>query len=328
MDSPGGENVNCLAKLRQPVYLRDVAFLKAYGNACFKLVQCRSVRNKGVFEDRPHVQKNTVNETKLSSNISRARNRVREYGLCNPWDYFATMTINPKFFDSYDLKVFKKVLAQWIRDYNKKHGTHVKYLLVPEKHKSGAWHLHGFFMGLSLDDLAPFTLDMKIPEYIREKLKKGETVYFWPAYQDKFGWNIVEPIRDLAKASSYITKYVTKDLEASVTELGSHLYYCSQGLKRAQLLKKGSMAATIEPDFENDYCKVNWFSRDQHTAEELSLLICNPKDIVAEKEPNCNGDNSNGLGRILDRTEDTWQHIKNSAVLRPFFGPVRPFCRC
>lgn len=318
--------MNCLARLRQPLYLRNVAFLKAYGNTGFKLVQCKSVRNKGVVDDRPNVKKNTVNETKLSSNISRARSRIREYGLCNPWDYFVTMTINQVFFNRYDLKAFKKVLSQWIRDYNKKHGTNIKYLLIPEKHKNGAWHFHGFFMGLSLDNLSPFTLDMKIPEYIREKLKKGETVYFWPAYQDKFGWNIVEPIRDLAKATSYITKYITKDLEDSVSDLGAHLYYCSQGLKRAQVLKKGSMAATIEPDFENEYCKINWFDGATNTADELSFLIVNSKDSIHQEGTNCN-DHKTGHDGISDRTADTGEHPQDSAILQPFLRPIRRLCK-
>lgn len=272
--------MNCLLRFRKPLYVRDVAILKSYDGVAYKLTQSSCIRNKGVLDDRPRSEKCTVNDEKLSNNISRARNAVRELALCNPWEYFLTMTINQAFFDRYDLKSFKKVLFQSIWDYNKKHGTNVKFLLIPEKHKDGAWHFHGFFMGLPANHLVLFTLEQKLPNYIRDKLKNGESVYNWPFYAEKFGFIDIEPIRSREKAASYITKYITKDLENSVSELGAHLYYCSQGLQRAKELKRGVMAATITPDFENDYCKVNWFDGATNTADELSLLIVNSKDII------------------------------------------------
>jgi len=272
--------MNGVLSLRAPLYLRNLAILKAYGGVAYKLVQCACVRNRGVEDDSPRPQKGTVNSEKLSSNIVRARSKIREYGLCNPWEFFVTMTINPEYFNRYNLKEFKKVLSQWIRNYNKKYGTNIKYLLIPEKHKNGAWHLHGFIMGLPKEHLTPFTLEQKLPQYIREKLLKGEEAYDWRAYQERFGWVNVEPIRSREKATSYITKYITKDLEATVTELGAHLYYCSQGLERAKEVKKGAMAATITPDYENDFCKVNWFD-GSHTVEELSSLIADDEHIIS-----------------------------------------------
>ena len=299
--------MNCLMRLRKPLYLRDVAILKSYDGVSYKLTRSSCIRNKGVEDDRPRSQKGTVNDEKLSNNIIRARNKVREYGYCNPWDYFVTMTINRAFFDRYNLKAFKKVLSQWIRDYNKKHETNVKYLLIPEKHKNGAWHLHGFIMGLPADHLVPFTLNQKLPTYILDKLKNGESIYNWPAYAEKFGFIDVEPIHSRKKATSYITKYITKDLEDSVSELGAHLYYCSQGLQCAKEVKRGVMAATITPDFENDFCKVNWFDGATNTAEELSSLISNSKDSIHEKETDCN-DHTAGFDRVPYRTADTGKH--------------------
>ena len=317
--------MNCLARLRKPLYVRDVAILKSYDGVVYKLTQSSCIRNKGVLDDRPRPEKGTVNYEKLSNNISRARNMVREYGYCNPWDYFVTMTINQAFFDRYDLKSFKKVLSQWIRDYNKKYGTNVKYLLIPEKHKDGAWHLHGFIMGLPADHLVSFTLKQKLPNYIRDKLKHGEPVYNWPAYAEKFGFVDAEPIHSREKATSYITKYITKDLADSVSELGAHLYYCSQGLQRAKEVKRGVMAATITPDFENDYCKVNWFDGATNTADELSLLITNSKDSIHHERTDCN-DHTAGYFGISDRTADTGEYPQDVAVLQPFFRPIFRLC--
>ena len=33
------------------------------------------------------------------------------------------------------------------------------------------------------------------------------------------------------------------------------------------------MAATIVPDFENDFCKLNWFDAARYSAEQLAALI-------------------------------------------------------
>ncbi len=258
---------------RQPLYLNDVAILKQYGDDLFKIVQCKSIRNKGIEMDGAYVKKGSVNDEKLSNNITRARSTVTELGLCNPWEQFATLTISANNLDRYDLKAFRKVLSQWIRDYNKRHGCDIKYVLIPEQHKDGAWHAHGFFMGIPPDHLTPFTLSDRLPHYIREKLKRGEAVYNWQAYAKKFGFIDLEPIRNRQAATYYILKYITKDLERSVTEQGAHLYYASQGLRRAREIKRGTMAATIAPDFENDYCKINCFSGQEHSAEELAALI-------------------------------------------------------
>lgn len=263
-----------LAGLRKPLYLHDLAVLKQFGDTGFKLTQSRCVRNKGVESpEKQYVPKGSVNEEKLDNNIARARSKVREYGLCNLWSLFGTFTIDSQKFDRYDLPKYHKAMAQWVRDYNKKFGTSIRYLNIPEPHKDGAWHEHGLLMGIPLDHLRLFTLNEKLPKYIRDKLEAGQLVYDWPAYREKFGWVIIEPIRDLQRAVSYITKYITKDLAQSVSELGAHLYYCSQGLERAKELKRGSMAATIEPDFENDFCRVNWFDSAHNSPEQLAALI-------------------------------------------------------
>lgn len=252
-----------LQSLKVSPFQRNVAFLKSYAGQAYKLVRCNCVRTKGVeLPSGTYVEKGTVNDEKLSSNISRAYSTIRELVLCNPFDLFVTLTIDKTKFNRYQLRTFNKALSQWIRDLNKKHGIHIKFLLIPETHKDGAWHMHGFLMGLPLEFLEPFTLDMKLPDYIRDKLLKGETVYNWPDYAAKFGFVDIEPLRSRERAASYVTKYITKDLARSVSELGAHMYYASKGLARATLLKRGTaVVEDLRPDFANEYCEVNWFDR-------------------------------------------------------------------
>ena len=201
-----------------------------------KLTLCKSIRKKGI--EKEPIKKGSVNEKKLDCNISRARSKIFEYALCNEWDWFSTFTLDPKKYDRYDLKKFRTDISQFIRNYNRKNNTEVKYLLIPETHKDGAWHMHGFLIGLPVEQLRLFTLKEKIPKYIRTKLQAGQAVYDWVSYRDKFGFIDLEPIQNHEACAKYVTKYVSKSLAVDIAEVGAHLYYCSKGLRTASEIKK------------------------------------------------------------------------------------------
>jgi hypothetical protein len=223
-----------------------------------KMTLCKAVRKKGY--EIAITPKGSVNDKKLECNISRARAKIFEYALCNEWQWFSTFTLNAKKYNRYDLEKFRKDYSQFIRDYNKKHGTNIKYLVIPETHQDGAWHMHGFLMGLPQEQLRLFELKEKLPDYIREKLLQGQAVYDWMSYRDKFGYTDIEPIRDHEACAKYVTKYISKALAQDIQEVGAHLYYCSQGLKTAQEIKRGLLNSEFNsPDYENDYVKVKWF---------------------------------------------------------------------
>lgn len=73
-----------------------------------------------------------------------------------------------------------------LRSYSRERGHNFRYLLVPEKHKSGAWHYHGLFH-------VEHDFD---PEWVR---------YAWQA-----GWSWPKPAN--IGSADYVTKYVAKDL--------------------------------------------------------------------------------------------------------------------
>lgn len=75
-------------------------------------------------------------------------------------------------------------------------------------------------------------------KHILNKVNNGDVVYKWLAYENKFGFNDIEPIRNQEAISNYITKYISKELGSCVKELGAHLYYHSRGLNKAELIKK------------------------------------------------------------------------------------------
>lgn len=166
-------------------------------------------------------------DNKLDCNYSRARNMVLQYALCNQWDWFFTGTLDEKKYNRYNLDRFQKDLTQWIRDKRKLYGTQVQYLLIPEHHADGAWHIHGMISGLPEDRIRKF----RWPE---PKDLINSDFMNWPDYMNKFGFCSLGPIRDPVGTAFYVVKYISKDLSRRGGDLGKHLYFHSRPLKKAE----------------------------------------------------------------------------------------------
>lgn len=263
----GGEN---LAKNHSLEYENNVAILKDYGGKGSKLLFFRSLRRPG-WGKQIQVEKGSVNDEKLSCNLRRAKETVFQLAICNDWDYFCTFTIDKQKYDRYDLHSYHTAFSVFIRNYNKKHGTNIKYLLVPEQHKDGAWHEHGFFMGLPESHLKDFKnfKSKKLPKYIRRKIEAGEPIFSWDAYSEKFGFCDLEPIVSLEKISFYITKYISKSLEQSCIEINAKVYYCSLGLSRACVKKRGPLNSEFSDPFSwrNDFVSGIWYDGSFNISE-------------------------------------------------------------
>ncbi len=257
--------------LKERLYLQDQTIVKTYGQDHIRIIHMNIYRNPNVEGDE---EKRTrivgVNEEKLTENITRARTVVTELALCNSWDYFFTGTFSPEKYNRSDLLNLKNSISQWIRNYNKKHGTHIKYVLVPELHGDKEnWHMHGLISGLPESHLTQFQIGDTMGKGIAEKVKRGDTVYNWKAYADKFGWCDLEPIRDLGKTASYLAKYISKDFDGGVNELNKHKYYASKGLKRADKVAVGYCDLTINFDWSNDFCSIKTIPYSAEVLEEL-----------------------------------------------------------
>lgn len=205
-----------------------------YTDQIYKVVQFFSVRahlGPGPAEQHKHHDK------KLDSSISRSKRVILEKALCNHWDWFCTFTIAEENFDRKDLVRWRDTFTQWMRDQRKK-GFPIQYLLVPEQHKDGSWHAHGLFSGLPDAELISFK-EMDKQGYrsskgrrLAKKLRTSD--YFnWPAYQKNFGFCSFGRIKNSVAAGFYITKYITKDNDRMVKDVGLHSYYVSRGLQGA-----------------------------------------------------------------------------------------------
>lgn len=257
--------------LKSPLYSGNVGVVRRYSPSKYKLTALRSYRNPGVEDDRQRTftaKGEAGNSEKLSQSLSRSKAKVFELAYCNPWELFCTFTLDKTKYNRQDLKKYVGDLSQFIRNYNRLKGVDVKYLLIPERHQDGAWHMHGFLMGLPLEHLTPFTLEQKLPYKIRARLKEGVQVYSWQAYAKKFGFTDIEEIGNGEAVSKYITKYVTEDITRTITELNAHLYYCSKGLRKSEVVYRDYLQREItSPDFSNEYVAVKWYDNLTDTCE-------------------------------------------------------------
>ena len=91
--------------------------------------------------------KKSEGEDRLRS-MRRARAKLRRLALANDFDVFVTLTLDPAKVDRYDSAAVTKVLSRWCDNMVRRHG--LRYILVPEQHKDGAFHFHGFLAGSGL----------------------------------------------------------------------------------------------------------------------------------------------------------------------------------
>lgn len=84
----------------------------------------------------------------MERSMRRARAKLRRLALANGFDYFVTLTLDPAKIDRYDGAAVTKALGRWCDNMVRRHG--LRYILVPEQHKDGAFHFHGFMAGAGL----------------------------------------------------------------------------------------------------------------------------------------------------------------------------------
>lgn len=258
-------------------YKYNQTLIKRFSNGVdtrYKVITCKCLRTAGVEDENDKGCSRSTEGEKLAESLSRTRSRIYELAFCNGWEWFFTATLDPRKYVRSDLERFHSALTQWIRNYNRKYNLQIKFLLIPELHSDGvSWHMHGLLQGLPVEHLTQFQIGDKMGKKLAEKVIRGDVVYNWRPYADKFGFCDVEAIRSHEAVCKYVTKYISKSLNNSVKELNAHMYYCSRGLNRAETIKKGTMFADIAPEFENEYCAVSWIDDEQTLEEILKTFI-------------------------------------------------------
>ena len=210
--------------------------------------------------DRRSSERATVHSVKLQSSLSRSRRIILEYGLCNDWDWFVTLTLDPLKYDRENLMKFRKDFGQFIQDYNKRKmpvGFKITYVLVPEFHSDRkSWHMHGLMHGLPADHLSDFVEGLHPHKLCTSGFKN------WRAYEKKFGFMSLGSIRDKTAAAFYMTKYITKDLISASVDLNNRVVFASHGLQKPKYVLKNELVEFDDGfcfDYENEYCRLKTF---------------------------------------------------------------------
>jgi len=153
----------------------------------------------------------------LRRSMSRAKAKVRRLALANEFRYFVTLTLDPALVDSHDGGAVVKKLNAWCSNAVQRHG--LRYILVPERHKKGGIHFHGFFNDAlpAVDSGTIRTPGSKRPRRPRSETQRaewlaegGRIVYNLP------GWSLgfttaMELYGEYAAAVAYVCKYIGKD---------------------------------------------------------------------------------------------------------------------
>lgn len=147
-----------------------------------------------------------------------------ENSLDTPWEYFVTLTFDDKLVDAKHYDYVADKLTNWL-DYIRRSNPCMKYILVPELHKSGRIHFHGIFKNVPNWSL----VEARNP---CGKLIKKNGIQIYNLSNYKLGYTTVSKVQNMEAVSVYISKYMTKEL---IDQDFKKRYWCSRGLNRPKI---------------------------------------------------------------------------------------------
>lgn len=153
----------------------------------------------------------------------RAKNMIYDLARANDWEWFFTFTFNPEKVDSYDYFAVSALMSKWLENVRHRYAPDMKYIVVPEYHKSGRFHFHGMFSNIG-------TLKLVDSGH---KTKDGMTIYNVGSFRS--GFTTATKIKSSTSTALYIGKYITKDLSAEVK--GRKRYWRSKNLNEPIITK-------------------------------------------------------------------------------------------
>ena len=183
--------------------------------------ECQYFENP--FEPGEYIKARSWVDAERSLLISRNRtlNNLYYDTRSNVWEWFVTLTFSSERVNRYDYDECTKKLKNWLIACRRV-CPDMRYILVPELHKDGAYHFHGPFA--NCDDLG------FVESGHRDK--KGRVIYNIGKY--KLGFTTATEAEDTEKLSKYLTKYITKELCAATP--GKKRYWKSRNLGQAEIV--------------------------------------------------------------------------------------------
>lgn len=254
------------------------------------------------FKDDSYKDDPLYQEFKQKVSLIRTKKLIYDYAKSNDWDYFCTFTFAPKegqlkynkfdgrfhVVDRYDYQETKKALSIWLNNIKKRTSPNLKYLFIAEFHKDGALHYHGLVKDINIEKVK------LIPHGRFMSSSKSLSRYHTRSW--KYGRNDFSEIASKQKVTTYITKYVTKDI---VAQPGKQRLIVSKGLKKADSHKfyedmtYPQFLQKYYPDYEPIYMKQS----KSECNPSIYIYLSNEKDVP---------DTSTALDRVKDLTPHTF----------------------
>lgn len=169
-----------------------------------------------LFTDMNELEKRMEHSVQMS--LNRTKNKIYYLARSNIWEWFFTLTFDPEKVDSYDYGEVTNKLSKWLNNLRSRYAPDLKYIFVPEQHKSGRWHFHG---------LVSDTGNIVFADSGHNT--HGLTIYNVGQY--RLGFSTATRIQSVSKSTYYITKYFTKDLVSATKN--KKRYWSSKNLHQA-----------------------------------------------------------------------------------------------
>lgn len=165
--------------------------------------------------------------------VRRAKQNLRDLALCNEMKYFVTLTLDGAVIDRHDMAAITRRLNAWCSNMVQRAG--LAYILVPERHKDGAVHFHGFVNdAVKVMDSGTVSLPGGgKPRKPRSKVQRdewlangGHIVYNLPDWPMGFT-TAIELYGDPVAAVNYCCKYIGKQQAADGVpeKIGGRWFY-------------------------------------------------------------------------------------------------------
>ena len=210
------------------------------------------------------------------TSLSRTRKKVHDYARSNDFSYFVTLTFNPVYVDSFSVDDSYEHMRNWL-NYMRKKFPDLRYLGVPELHKSGRIHFH-------------FLMSEHIKSVLLDSGKKSGAMPIYNVGTYRMGWSTATEIQDKSRIVKYILKYITKELQKRCPH--KRRYWHSNNLvlpktfstymqldRFAAMLEK--LEVTYSSHIESDYSYCDFFEVSLESCGELFPFLENYRENVS-----------------------------------------------
>lgn len=221
--------------------------VKLYPDGSYELlISDKAIFREDGYEDadkwEADKRANSVNPGEPGRAISRAKAKLRDLALCTKFEYFVTLTTDNRQVNRHDDKAVLDKLKNWLDNNVRRRG--LTYVIVPERHKDGAIHFHGFFNG-ALEAVWSGTMIPPAGGKPRRVSKKKRPQRLSEGWRDVFnlpawslGWTTAITLYgDYGAAVSYVCKYIGKAVQGKNPEkIGGRWYYSGGQLGHPEIL--------------------------------------------------------------------------------------------